>query len=72
MVISNFDLDAAAARSLLRLYGPVDPEAVEAMRIAAIAREALWCLVQAQIGGTSGDLPEYTALCLQRLDQVLP
>jgi thiamine kinase-like enzyme len=72
MVISNFDLDAAAARSVLRLYGPVDPEAVEAMRIAAIVREALWCLVQAQIGGTGGDLPEYTALCLQRLEQVLP
>ena len=72
MVISNFSLDTEAAQSLLRLYGPVDPEAVEAMRIAAIVREALWCLAQAQIGGMAGDLPEYTALCLQRLKRLLP
>ena len=72
MVISNFELDAATAQSLLRLYGPVDHTAVETMRVAAIVREALWCLMQARIGGMVGDLPDYTALCLQRLERVLP
>ena len=72
MVISNFELDAATAQSLLRLYGPVDQTAVEAMRVAAIVREALWCLTQARIGGMVGDLKDYTDLCLQRLQRVLP
>jgi thiamine kinase-like enzyme len=72
MVISNFELDAAAADSLLQLYGPVDRAAIETMRVAAIVREALWCLTQARIGGMTGDLPDYTALCLQRLERVLP
>ena len=72
MVISNFELDAAAAQALLRLYGPLDHAAIETMRVAAIVREALWCLMQARIGGMTGDLPDYTALCLQRLERVLP
>jgi hypothetical protein len=72
MVISNFELDAATEQSLLRLYGPVDRVAVEAMRVAAIVREALWCLAQARIGGMAGDLEDYTDLCLQRLQRVLP
>ena len=72
MVISNFSLDDAAAQSLLHHYGPVDQAAVEAMRVAATVREALWCLAQAQIGGLVGDLPEYTRLCLQRMERVLP
>jgi thiamine kinase-like enzyme len=72
MVISNFELDAAMAQSLLRHYGPIDRAAIETMRIAAIVREALWCLMQARIGGMTGDLPQYTALCLQRLERVLP
>ena len=72
MVISNFELDAATAQSLLRLYGPVDHTAIETMRLAAIVREALWCLMQARIGGMAGDLQDYTALCLQRLERVLP
>jgi thiamine kinase-like enzyme len=71
MVISNFELDAATAQSLLRLYGPVDQSAVEAMRVAAIVREALWCLAQTRIGGMVGDLKNYTDLCLQRLQRVL-
>jgi len=72
MVISNFDLDDATAPSLLRLYGPVDQAAVDAMRVAAIVREALWCLAQARIGGMVGDLEDYTDLCLQRLERLLP
>ena len=72
MVISNFELDPATAHSLLRAYGPVDQAAVEAMRVAAIVREALWCLMQARIGGITGDLPDYIALCLGRLERVLP
>jgi thiamine kinase-like enzyme len=72
MVISNFNLDAATAQELLHHYGPVDQAAVEAMRVAATVREALWCLAQAQIGGLVGDLPDYTRLCLQRLERVLP
>lgn len=72
MVISNFNLDHAAAQALLRLCGPVNHGALEAMRVAAIVREALWCLAQAQIGGMAGDLPEYTDLCLERLQRVLP
>ena len=72
MVISNFELDAAMAQSLLQLYGPVDHAAIETMRVAAIVREALWCLMQARIGGMTGDLPDYTALCLRRLERVLP
>jgi thiamine kinase-like enzyme len=71
MVISNFELDAAAAQSLLQLYGPVDHAAIETMRVAAIVREALWCLMQVRIGGMTGDLPDYTALCLRRLERVL-
>ena len=42
------------------------------MRVAAIVREALWCLAQARIGGMVGDLKDYTDLCLQRLERVLP
>lgn len=72
MVISDFELDAATAESLLRLYGPVDRTAVEAMRVAATVREALWCLAQARIGGMVGDLQDYTEVCLQRLQRVLP
>jgi thiamine kinase-like enzyme len=72
MVMSNFELDATAAQALLRLYGPVDHTAIETMRVAAIVREALWCLMQARIGGMTGDLPDYTALCLRRLERVLP
>jgi thiamine kinase-like enzyme len=71
MVISNFGLDTTAAQSLLHLYGPINHGEVELMRVAAIVREALWCLVQARIGGMVGDLPDYTALCLRRLEQVL-
>jgi hypothetical protein len=71
MVVSNFELDAAMAQSLLQLYGPVDHTAIETMRIAATVREALWCLMQARIGGMTGDLPDYTALCLGRLERVL-
>jgi thiamine kinase-like enzyme len=71
MLISNFELDADAAQSLLRLYGPVDPAEVTAMRAAAIVREALWCLAQARIGGKTGDLEDYAALCLGRLERVL-
>lgn len=72
MVISNFELDAASAQSLLRLYGPVDQTTIETMRVAAIVREALWCLAQARIGGMAGDLKDYTTLCLRRLERVLP
>lgn len=72
MVISNFELDAAMAQSLLQPYGPIDRAAIETMRVAAIVREALWCLMQARIGGLAGDLPDYTALCLRRLERVLP
>ena len=72
MVTSNFELDAATAQSLLQLYGPIDHAAIKTMRVAAIVREALWCLMQARIGGKTGDLPDYTALCLQRLEHVLP
>jgi thiamine kinase-like enzyme len=72
MVISNFELDAAGAQALLHLYGPADQTAVEAMRVAAVVREALWCVAQARIGGMAGDLADYTALCLRRLERVLP
>ena len=72
MVISNFELDAATAQSVLRLYGPVDHAAIETMRVAAIVREAMWCLMQVRIGGMVGDLQDYTDLCLQRLQRVLP
>jgi len=71
MVISNFNLGAVNADAFLRAYGPVDRDVVDGLRIAAIVREALWCLAQAEIGGLSGDLPQYTALCLGRLEQVL-
>jgi hypothetical protein len=72
MVMSNFELDATMSQSLLRLYGPVDHAAIDTMRVAAMVREALWCLMQVRIGGMTGDLPDYTALCLQRLERVLP
>lgn len=71
MVISNFGLANNAADAFLRAYGGVDRNVVESLRIAATIREALWCLVQAQIGGATGDLPQYTALCLGRLEQTL-
>lgn len=71
MVISNFGLTNGAADAFLSAYGPVDRDVVEGLRVAAIVREALWCLVQAEIGGMAGDLPQYTALCLGRLEQVL-
>lgn len=71
MVISNFGLANNAADAFLNAYGAVDRNLVESLRIAATIREALWCLVQAQIGGATGDLPQYTALCLGRLEQVL-
>jgi thiamine kinase-like enzyme len=71
MVISNFGLGESAADTFLSAYGPVDRDVVEGLRVAAIVREALWCLMQAEIGGMTGDLPQYTALCLGRLEQVL-
>ncbi|HWA46778.1 MAG TPA: phosphotransferase, partial [Dongiaceae bacterium] len=71
MVISNFGLANNAADTFLGAYGPVDRNVVNGLRIAATIREALWCLMQAEIGGMTGDLPEYTALCLGRLEQVL-
>ncbi len=71
MVISNFGLVNGAAGSFLDAYGPVDRDAVEGLRVAATVREALWCLAQAEIGGVTGDLPQYTAVCLGRLEQVL-
>jgi hypothetical protein len=71
MVISNAGLASGAAAAFLSAYGPVDGNVVEGLRVAAIVREALWCLVQAEIGGMTGDLPQYTALCLGRLEQVL-
>lgn len=71
MVISNFGLANGAADAFLSAYGPVDRNVVESLRVAATIREALWCLVQAEIGGLVGDLPQYTALCLGRLEQVL-
>ena len=71
MVISNFELAQTAAAGFAQAYGPVDPSRVEEMRIAATIREALWCLMQARIGGMVGDLPEYTKLCLARMEAVL-
>ena len=71
MVISNFGLGKDAAEAFLRAYGPVDRDVVDGLRVAAIVREALWCLMQAEIGGMTGDLPQYTALCMGRLEQVL-
>jgi thiamine kinase-like enzyme len=71
MVISNFGLANGAADAFLGAYGPIDRNAVDSLRVAVIVREALWCLVQAEIGGLTGDLPQYTALCLGRLEQVL-
>lgn len=71
MVIGNFALGGGAAESFLAAYGPVDRDIVEGLRAAAIVREALWCLTQAGIGGMTGDLPQYTDLCLGRLEQVL-
>lgn len=71
MVISNFGLANGAADAFLTAYGPVDRNVVDSLRVAVVVREALWCLVQAEIGGMTGDLPQYTALCLGRLEQVL-
>jgi thiamine kinase-like enzyme len=71
MVISNFDLGKDTAEAFLHAYGPADRDVIEGLRVAVIVREALWCLMQAEIGGMTGDLPQYTALCLGRLEQVL-
>ncbi len=71
MVISNFGLTNGAADAFLNAYGTADRNVVEGLRVAAIVREALWCLAQAEIGGMTGDLPQYTAICLGRLEQVL-
>lgn len=71
MVVSNFALGNDATEAFLGAYAPVDRDMVEGFRIAATIREALWCLMQAEIGGMTGDLPQYTALCLGRLEQVL-
>lgn len=71
LAISNFGLAEDGARDFLAAYGDVDHAAVEDLRVAAIIREALWCLAQVRLGGNAGDLPRYTALCLQRLAQVL-
>lgn len=71
MVISNFGLADRGADDFLQAYGACDRILVQQMRIAAVIREALWCLMQARIGGMVGDLPQYTALCLERLERVL-
>jgi thiamine kinase-like enzyme len=71
MVLSNFGLAGTEAADFLGACGPLDQDLLEAMRVAAIIREALWCLMQARIGGMVGDLPQYTALCLDRLAGVL-
>ena len=71
LVLGNFGLTGAAAEAFLAAYGPANRKLIEDLRVAAIIREALWCLTQARLGGNVGDLPRYTALCLQRLAQVL-
>ncbi len=57
MVLSNFGLAAADAADFLGACGPLDHAVLEEMRVAAIIREALWCVMQANIGGMVGDLP---------------
>lgn len=71
LAISNFDLDSAQAERFIAAYGAADLALIDDLRIAAIIREALWCLAQARLGGNVGDLPHYTAICLDRLDRVL-
>lgn len=71
LVLSNFGLGQSEAESFLDAYGAADLPLVADLRRAAVIREALWCLVQQRRGGDAGDLPQYTALCLERLTQVL-
>jgi aminoglycoside phosphotransferase (APT) family kinase protein len=71
LVLSNFGLAGDGAEAFLAAFGTADRKLIADLRITAIIREALWCLTQVRLGGNVGDLPRYTALCLQRLDKVL-
>lgn len=71
LTLSNFALSEGDANAFVAAYGGADGAMIADLRVAAIIREALWCLAQARLGGNVGDLPRYTALCLQRLSEVL-
>jgi thiamine kinase-like enzyme len=63
----NFALDREALSRAIARHGGADPQTVHGLRDAVVVREALWCLVQIQVGGLRGDLAAYTRLCLGRL-----
>jgi thiamine kinase-like enzyme len=71
LTIANFELDKKNTELLLDAYGDVDLSLLSDMRVAAIIREALWCVAQRRFGSVSEDLAAYTALCNQRLRSVL-
>ena len=71
LTIANFELDEDRAKFLLDAYGKVDHQVLADMKVAAIIREALWCVAQASFGTVSEDLVAYTELCNQRLRSVL-
>lgn len=71
LAVSNFALAESDADAFVAAYGGADRDVIADLRVAAIIREALWCLAQARLGGNVGDLPRYTALCLQRLAEAL-
>ncbi|TDQ78417.1 thiamine kinase-like enzyme [Dongia mobilis] len=75
LVLANFGLGEGDAAHFLEAYGDYDTGVLYDMKIACVIREALWCLLQARQnrlkGEKSGDLPAYTALCFQRLRDVL-
>lgn len=75
LVLANFGLSGATAAQFLTAYGDHDSGLLVDMTIACIVREALWCLVQGRharsLGEDAGDLPAYTALCFERLQEIL-
>jgi thiamine kinase-like enzyme len=71
LAVANFELRDEEAEVLFESYGSVDRKLVGDMLVAAIVREALWCIVQSRHGGLAGDLATYSDVCMARMLEVL-
>jgi thiamine kinase-like enzyme len=71
-VIVLFALDNRQAARLIDRHGGVSLTEARALLPILAVREVLWCEVQAHHVGIRGDLPEYRALCWQRVEAFQP
>jgi thiamine kinase-like enzyme len=67
-IAMNFELSDHQLDAFVALHGDINPDLVRSLKPVIIAREALWCLVQLNVGDApQGDLVAYSRMCLRRL-----